>query len=176
MVSVQDEELFSSASWYPNCTFSAYLEEFGQIWRADLSKHVAFGESLHSVNLHLRCILHMTRAQLMRTISAKSANRTQNFSSCTCRYATGTPSLSTPNTFEALLLLPSNRTSLPICMFCNCESVPFLQTDTSGCQAWDVSALRTADAGAVKVLRIVIVQPIEVSKVERIEGKRVRGM
>lgn len=39
-----------------------------------------------------------------------------------------------------------------------------------------MSALRTADAGAVKVLRIVIVQPIEVSKVERIEGKRVRGM
>jgi hypothetical protein len=137
-----------------------HLEEFGQVWRADLSQHVALSETLPSSQPH---VLPPESSKIEplnigeHTISANSASRTQNFSSCTSRKATGTPSLSTPNTVEALLSPLSKSTSLPILMFCSCARVPVLHIDTSGCHACDVIVLRIADTGAVTMSRTAMV-------------------
>lgn len=147
----------------PKRTFT-YFKEFCQVWSCKFSKHVTLGESLkRKLAFLLEKICNSCRIQEERTISAKSANRTQNFSSCTSRNAIGSPSLSVPKTVEALLEPPSKRTSFPYFMpWCNCESVPFLHTDTNGAQACDVSVLSTVDTAPVMGLRMAIlccVQP-----------------
>lgn len=85
-------------------------------------------------------------------MSAKSANRTQNFSSSTFRKAIGRPSLSEPKAAVALLAPPSNSTSLPWFKFWNWESVPFLHKATSGRQACDVTGLSNEDTAPVTEL------------------------
>lgn len=99
-------------------------------------------------------------------MSAKSANRTQNFSSCTTRKATGTPSLSAPKTADALLEPPSNKTSLPILIFCSCDIVPFRQRLTNGPQARVVIGERAVDAALAKGLTrndMLVVQLISIT-------------
>jgi hypothetical protein len=127
-----------------------YLQKLGEIRRCDFSEHVAFREAL-KLQSDLLIIpgaatsLRQFRKILeRRTISANSANRTQNFSSCTFKTAAGRPFRSAPNTVAALLELLSYNVSFPSFMLCNCDNVPFLHSDTSGSQAWFVTLFNTA--------------------------------
>src|SRR6478735_548360 len=96
-----------SGLWNP-----AYLKELCEVWRGNFSQHVALRETLPFVS----ATISNQRWASEPTISAKSANRTQNFSSWTASDANGCSGDLCPKNVAGLSTPSSYTASDPILM------------------------------------------------------------